>query len=52
MTQGRTKTGIVVISAKVKIEIRNKLDQIQENLNLSNRSEVIKLALESYLDSK
>jgi metal-responsive CopG/Arc/MetJ family transcriptional regulator len=40
---------IVTVSAKVPLELQNKLDKIQVVLNLENRSEVIRRGLEHFI---
>ncbi|MCK5560256.1 MAG: ribbon-helix-helix protein, CopG family [Thermoplasmata archaeon] len=46
---GKSRVGVVTISAKVEKELRDKLDKIKTKLNLKNRSEVVRLAIKSFV---
>ncbi len=43
-----SRKGICTISAKVDSEVREKLDEIKNKLNLNTRSEVVRLAIKAY----
>ena len=46
---GLSRNGICTISAKVKLDIRDRLDEIKKKMNLKNRSEVLRLAIKSFI---
>ncbi|MCK5561219.1 MAG: ribbon-helix-helix protein, CopG family [Thermoplasmata archaeon] len=50
--QGRSKKGLVTVSAKVEEKLRNELDEIKTQLNLKNRSEAVKLAIKAYISNR
>lgn len=52
MSHGKSPPGIETISAKVPRRIRIELDTITERLNLNNRSDTIKLALNEFIDKQ
>jgi metal-responsive CopG/Arc/MetJ family transcriptional regulator len=46
---GLSRKDICTVSAKVDVDLRDKLDEIKTKLNLKNRSEVLRLAIEAYI---
>lgn len=47
-----SRSEVVTVSAKVDEELRNKLDEIKNKLDLKNRSEVVRLAIKSFISSQ
>lgn len=43
---------VVTVSAKIDEELRNKLDEIKNKLNLKTRSEVVRLAIRSFVSNQ
>lgn len=43
---------VVTVSAKIDEELRNKLDEIKNKLDLKNRSEVVRLAIRSFISNQ
>lgn len=48
----KNRRNVVTVSAKIDEKLRNKLDEIKNNLNLKNRSEVVRLAIESFISNQ